>query len=102
MPRLTFHIAMIAAAVFVAGGCSGTTTMSQEEAEKQISAALEEQVGEAPDDIACPDDITAEVGETMECELTDGDDVYGVTMTITEVEGDKALFDVEVDEEPKS
>ena len=63
--------------------------------------ALEEQVGVRPD-ISCPDDLEAEVGAETRCTLTAGDDPteYGVTVTVTSVEGDDANFDVEVDDAP--
>lgn len=101
MPRPVVATAAIAAALVALAGCSGTSKMSQSEAESQISSALEDQVGQAPDDVTCPGDISAEVGETMRCELTAGGDTYGLTMEITSVEGDKAKFDIEVDDEPK-
>ena len=60
--------------------------------------ALEEQVGARPD-IACPEDVEAEVGARTGARSPAGDDPteYGVTVTVTSVEGDNANFDVEVD-----
>lgn len=53
-------------------------------------------------DISCPDDLEAQVGATIECTLTAGDDPteYPVTVTVSSVDGDSANFDVEVGEEP--
>ena len=64
--------------------------------------ALEEQVGARPD-ISCPDDLEAEVGAETRCTLTAGGEPeeYGVTITVTAVEGDDAEFDIVVDEAPQ-
>ena len=63
--------------------------------------ALEAEVGARPD-VSCPEGLKAEVGATIRCTLAVGEDphTYGVTVTITSVEGDTAHFDVEVDTEP--
>lgn len=96
-PRLTPVVTTIVVAV---AACSGQATMSQSEAEKQISAALEKQVGRKPDKVTCPGDIDAKVGETMRCTLTADDVTFGLEMKITSVDGDDAKFDIKVDEEP--
>lgn len=48
------------------------------------------------------DALEAQVGATIECTLTAGDDPteYPVTVTVSSVDGDSANFDVEVGEEP--
>ena len=78
--------------------CGGT--LSAGEVATQAEAALEEQVGSRPD-ISCPEDLDAEVGAETRCTLTAGGDPteYGVTITVTAVEGDTAEFDIVVDEE---
>ena len=59
------------------------------------------EVGFRPD-VSCPDDLEAEVGAETRCTLSvEGDSKeYGVTVTVTSVEGDTANFDVKVDDEP--
>ncbi|QGQ20767.1 DUF4333 domain-containing protein [Cellulomonas sp. JZ18] len=66
----------------------------------QVSAALEESVGVAPDDVECDDQLDARVDATTRCVLTAGEERYGLTVTATSVEGDTVDFDVQVDEEP--
>jgi hypothetical protein len=63
--------------------------------------ALEAEVGARPD-ISCPDDLPAEVGATTRCTLSAGGDPqkYGVTVTVTQVDGTTAHFDVKVDKTP--
>jgi len=95
-------LATIGIAVMFVAGCSSQATVSSSEVQTQISDALESQVGTEPDEVSCPEDMPAEVGETMRCELTHEDVTYGVTVEITEVQDDQALFDIEVDDQPSN
>ena len=65
--------------------------------------ALEKKVGTRPD-VSCPDDLEAKVGAETTCTLTAGDDPtkYGVSVTVTSVDGETADFDVKVDDHPQS
>lgn len=88
----------LAALVLVAGatlaGCS--SAVPQADVEDQISSQYEKQIGTPPDDVSCPEDLNAEKGATMTCQLTDSDGEYDVKVTVTSVEGDTANFDIEV------
>ena len=80
----------------------GTASLAAEDVATGAEDALEEQVGRRPD-VTCPDDLEAKVGAETRCTLTakglEGE--YGVTVTVTSVEGDTANFDVQVDSEPQ-
>ncbi|GAB3286745.1 DUF4333 domain-containing protein [Parasphingorhabdus pacifica] len=78
-------------------GC-GTVTVGKGEVESQISAQLEQKVGQAPDSVTCPGDLPAEVGETMRCELSAGGEKLGISTEVTEVDGTDVRFDIQVDE----
>jgi len=95
--------ALLATPFLLAGlvACSSTSVLTADTVAESAEDALEEQIGARPD-ITCPDDVEAKVGEETRCTLTGGDDPteYGVTVTVTSVEGDNATFDVEVDNEP--
>lgn len=101
MNRTVRTLAASASAVLVlaAAGCSSTVTVPQDDIEERISAELEEQVGQAPDDISCPDDLKGEEGEEMECTLTAGEDELGVTVRVTGVDGDQVNYEIEVDDQ---
>ena len=79
----------------------GAGTLEASTVEEGAADALEEQVGIRPE-VSCPDDLEAEVGASMQCTLTAGDDPteYPVTVTVSSVEGDTANFDVEVGDAP--
>lgn len=93
--------------MLLATGCSfdfsiGDTAVDSEEVTAQASSVVEEQVGHAPEDLTCPENLPAEVDSSIRCELTDGGQTYGVTVTTTSVEGSDVEFDVQVDEQPAS
>ena len=52
--------------------------------------------------IFCPEELEAESGQELRCVLTpDGErERYGVTVTVTSVDGDQVDVDVAVDAEP--
>ncbi|MFD2092636.1 DUF4333 domain-containing protein [Blastococcus deserti] len=79
----------------------GAGSLAADDVAEGAEDALEAQVGARPD-ITCPEDLDAEVGAETRCTLTVAGDEeeYGVTVTVTSVEGDTANFDVQVDEEP--
>jgi hypothetical protein len=93
---------LIALPILALGLTACSLTLDAEEVATQAENALEEQVGARPD-IVCPEDLEAEVGAETRCTLTAGDDPseYGVTVTVTAVNGGKAEFDVEVDGQPQ-
>jgi hypothetical protein len=79
----------------------GSGSVSADQAAESAEDILEEQVGIRPE-VACSEALEAEVGATARCTLTAGDDPseYGVTLTVTSVDGDDMKFDIEVDDEP--
>lgn len=85
--------------VLLLTGCSAS--LAAEEVATEAENALEGQVGFRPD-IVCPEDVDAEEGASTRCVLTAAGDPteYGVTVTVTGVDGGTATFDVQVDEEP--
>ncbi|MEV0743964.1 DUF4333 domain-containing protein [Streptomyces sp. NPDC050273] len=99
--RIAVRAAGALLAVAFAAGCSasvGSKEVSKDEVAKQASAALGKQVGREPDDVTCEDDLKAEVGATIRCELTDGGEKQGMTVTAKSVDGDKVKMDFKVDE----
>ena len=85
-------------------GCSfGTDAVSRDEVESVAASELAEQVGaDEPPNISCPEDLDAEVGATMTCELSveGDDDVYPVEIKVTSVDDGDVNFDVEVEDTP--
>ncbi len=97
--------ASVAATVLLLAGCSGsvsvgTGSIDADELADTVSRQLTETVGQEPDAVECPEDLDAEVDATTRCTLTAGDVQFGVTVTVTAVDGSDATFDIKVDDEP--
>ncbi|MEB8336905.1 DUF4333 domain-containing protein [Streptomyces endophyticus] len=99
--RIAVRAAGALLAVAFAAGCSasvGSKEVSKDEVAKQASTALGKKVGREPDDITCEDDLKAEVGATVRCELTDSGKKHGLTVTAKSISGEKVNMDFKVDE----
>ncbi len=97
--RLTLSFFSLA---IVAGlSACGSDAVSTGDLEQEVSDQLEAEVGEAPDSIDCPDPLPAEVGAEVRCTLTDADTSFGLTLTVTEVDGEDVAFDILVDDAPE-
>ncbi|AEF40392.1 DUF4333 domain-containing protein [Hoyosella subflava] len=89
--------AVLAAGALLVAGCSSSVSTSDLEAE--ISAGIEEQTGEAPASLECPDSLDAEVGATVSCTFVDSlDTEYRVEARAAEVDGNDVDFEWEVAE----
>ena len=100
MPRSRPLLAAVPIVLVGLSAC-GSSTLSRDELATKAEDALEQQIGVRPN-ISCPDDVEAKVGVQTRCTLTGGDDPteYGVSITVTEVDGDNAKFDIQVDDQP--
>lgn len=80
---------------------SAGNEISKADLEKNISTVLEQSNnGRRPDSVTCPGPIKAENGQTARCFLTGGGEKYGLTVTLSGVNGSKATYDVKVDDKP--
>ncbi|MQA10671.1 MAG: DUF4333 domain-containing protein [Pseudonocardiaceae bacterium] len=97
-------VVAVLAAGLAAAGCEVSTTgsMPKAEVERQVTDELTKQVGQRPDKVECPEDLEAEVGTKMRCELTAGNQKYGVNLNVTSAEDDRVRFGIKVDNQPMS
>ncbi len=104
MPRsIRFTLPVLCGLVLSA--CSVSVSVgndiSKADLEKNIATVLEQSNnGRRPDSVTCPGPIKAENGQTARCFLTGGGVKYGLTVTLSKVEGSKATYDVQVDQKP--
>ena len=70
------------------------------EVAEQSAAVLEAQIGQAPENFTCSDDLPAQVGAELRCVLVDGGVTYGVTITATSVVDERVEWDILVDDQP--
>ena len=100
MNRMRAMASPLAGAVLLLTGCQASVEVGErivdtDDAETQIADKLEEQVGQRPASIDCPQDMKAEEGQTYTCVLTADDGTQlDVTLTMTDDEGN---FDIEVE-----
>lgn len=78
----------------------GGGVIEEADVEASVASELAAQLDQPEPNIDCPGDLKAEVGATMECELTvDGDDtVLPVSVTVESIEDGTANYSVEVGE----
>ncbi|GAA4286139.1 DUF4333 domain-containing protein [Georgenia daeguensis] len=85
----------------VLAGCSGSRTvepLAPEVVAEQIADALQEEVGVRPV-VACAEELEAEVGAEVVCDLTteaDPETIYPVTATVTAVDTETGQVDFDV------
>jgi hypothetical protein len=51
-----------------------------------------------PDAVTCPDNLKGVEGATLRCQLTDGGEKYGISVTVTSVDAGDVNFDFKVDD----
>jgi uncharacterized protein DUF4333 len=76
-------------------------TVDKKVVASKISDQLAQQAGRKPDSVTCPDNLKGTEGATLRCELKDGDQTYGVTVTVTSVDAGDVNFHIKVDDQPK-
>lgn len=81
-------------------GTGGEQSVDKAEVARQGKAALAAQVGKEPDSFSCPENLPARVGATIRCQLADGGQQYGVTVTAKSVVGGQVNMDFKVDQTP--
>ncbi len=85
-------------------GCSvsigGADSLAPDELVQQLDPQLQELKGAGAevDDLGCDGDLAAEVDAEQRCHFTDvNGDRYGLTVTVTDVDGSDVAFDLAVD-----
>ncbi|MET0474055.1 MAG: DUF4333 domain-containing protein [Mycobacterium sp.] len=87
-------------AVILLGGCSSEGVVDKGDLAKEVSNQLASNVGHEPESLTCPEDLTAKVGASTTCSLSDAGSTYGVKVSVTSVDGSDVKFDIKVDDEP--
>jgi hypothetical protein len=76
-------------------------TVDKNQVASVISDKLTQQVGKKPDSVTCPDNLKGVEGAALRCELADGGQKYGVSVTVTSVDAGDVNFDFKVDDHPE-
>jgi Domain of unknown function (DUF4333) len=75
-------------------------TVDKAQVASELSDQLTQQVGHKPDSVTCPDNLKGTQGATLRCQLTDGGQKYGVTVTVANIDGGDVNFNFKVDDQP--
>jgi Domain of unknown function (DUF4333) len=88
-----------AALALLLGGCSSDKVVKHDKLADQVKSSLEKSVGAKSKGVDCPDDLKGKKGASTRCtiETLDGKK-YGVTVTVTSVDGNNIKFTSQVDE----
>src|ERR1700742_1308119 len=101
MPRMK-RIPFVAIPLVLACAGCGTKTVSKDDIEKQVQSYFDniaKQNGQASfPKITCPDDLEAKKGKSERCSAKQGKDTLGITVTVTDVKGDKASLSFKADD----
>ena len=94
-------VALLAAGLLIAG--CGADRVPAGTVAVEAADVLAERTG-VRSAISCPEELQAEPGAELRCVLTPEGEAsrYGVTVTVTSVDGDQVGVDVEVDDAPLS
>lgn len=76
-------------------------TIDKNQVASILKRNLTEQVGRAPDAVTCPDNLKGETGATLRCQLTDGNEKYGILVTVTGIDAGDVRFNYKVDNQPQ-
>jgi Domain of unknown function (DUF4333) len=93
--KLGLPVALAAASIAVGSlaGCSSTKYVDANTIQSQITKTVDDQTGFKPTDVKCPTDVEAKVGEKFRCHFSGSDGAYTAYVKVTEVHGDKLIFD---------
>ena len=88
-------VALTAAGLLALSACSTSTSVSQSDVESEIAAQWEAQNGAPPDSVSCPGSLDGTVGTSIKCEITSGELILPVNVTVTSVDGSTVNFDIQ-------
>lgn len=84
----------LAAGLLLASGTGAgiaSAAVSATDVQQMIGSELAAGGEAAPDSVQCPGDLAADVGASITCAVTRGDETRGVTATVTSVADDGAV-----------
>ena len=94
-PRRSLAAATVAALALTAGAC-GEEVVSKDEVQEEVSLLIQQQAGEKPKSVDCPEDLKAEEGEKIKCKVSVGGQDVNAEVTVTSIDGEQANFSVEI------
>jgi hypothetical protein len=75
-------------------GSSSSHAVSKSDVAGQISSKMTDAAGNKPESVTCPNDLPAKVGAQLDCTMKVKGQTYGVSVTVTSVNGSDVKFDM--------
>ena len=75
-----------------AGAGIASASMSAAEVQEMISSQLASQAGLPPAAVNCPGELATDIGSSITCAVTMGDETRGVTITVVSVDNGQLNF----------
>jgi mRNA-degrading endonuclease toxin of MazEF toxin-antitoxin module len=73
---------------------SSSHSVSKSDVANQITSKLTDAAGDKPDSVTCPNDLGAQVGAQLNCEMKVKNQTFNVNVTVTSVQGSNVKFDM--------
>ena len=86
----------VTACLGLVAGC-GESTVKQGGAEDTVTEFVQKETGFKATDVKCPSGVEAKVGKTFDCNFTGPEGPYVAHMKITNVDGEKVLFQIQTE-----
>jgi hypothetical protein len=95
---VTKTLALSAASVLALSLGAGIASASVSAADLQqvISSELGTQGGSPPDSVVCPGDLAIDVGASVTCAVTKGDETRGVTVSVVSADDGQPQFSIQL------
>lgn len=73
---------------------SGPSVVSKDDVVGQVTSRMTDAAGNKPESVTCPQDLKAEVGATIDCQMKVKSQTFNVNVTVTSIADNKANFDM--------
>lgn len=78
------------------GAGVASASVSAADLQQMISSELANQAGSPPDSVVCPRDLDTDIGASVTCAVTSGDETRGVTVTVASLDNGVAGLSMEL------
>lgn len=91
-------IAVVAGSLIAltSGAGIASASMSADEVQQMISSQLAAQAGTPPAAVDCPGELATDIGSSITCAVTIGDETRGVTITVVSTDNGQLNFSMKM------
>lgn len=78
------------------GAGLASASVSAADLQQMISSEFANQAGSPPDSVVCPRDLDTDIGASVTCAVTTGDETRGITVTVASLDNGVANLSMEL------